>query len=225
MDNLAANYVRADRHAEALKLYQERLALMKAKFGLDHPETLTSMYGVARSLVGLDRDAEALPIIDECLRRAGGKSVAVDLIPGGFWTDSNPAQKTAGKSVPPDLIPALLYLRLQHFEKTKDAAGCRATAEEYEKLKPTDVGSLYNGACIHAATAAVIRASDKSATAAKDAAAEADRAVAWVKRAVAAGYKDTEELKKNKDLDVLRDRDDFRKLLADLQGGKESDKK
>jgi hypothetical protein len=201
LDNLAANYVRADRHADALKLYQERLALMKAKFDLDHPETLTSMYGVARSLIGLDRDAEALPIIDEALRRATGKSVA------------------------PDLIGALLYLRLKHFAKAGDAAGCRATAGTFEKLKSADVGSLYNGACVHAVTAAVIRGSDKSATAARDAAAEADQAMAWLKQAVAAGYRDIEELKKDNELDALRDREDFKKLLAGLQAGKAKEKK
>ena len=31
----------------------------------------------------------------------------------------------------------MLTLRLRHFEKAKDAAGCRATAELWEKMAPT----------------------------------------------------------------------------------------
>jgi serine/threonine-protein kinase len=43
-----------------------------------------------------------------------------------------------------------------------------------------------------------------------------DRAVGALRQAVAKGYKDAAHLKKDTDLDPLRDRDDFRKLLADL---------
>jgi hypothetical protein len=118
------------------------------------------------------------------------------------------------------LIPALLYLRLQHFEKTKDAAGCRATAEMWEKLQRPEAVSFYTAACMRAVTAAVIRANDKSVAAAKDATAEADRAMAWLKQAVAAGYKDAAHINEDKDLDALRNREDFKKLLADLQAGK-----
>ena len=78
---------------------------------------------------------------------------------------------------------------------------------------------------MRAVTAAVIRASDKSETATQDAAAEADRAMAWLKQAVAAGYNDAEHMKTDADLDALRDREDFQKLLADLEANKEKEKK
>ena len=83
-----------------------------------------------------------------------------------------------------------MTLRLRHFEKTKDAAGCRATAEMWEKLKRTDAGSLYNAACWRAVTAAVIEHDPKTpgADASRLAREEADRAMAWLKQAVAAGY-------------------------------------
>jgi hypothetical protein len=35
--------------------------------------------------------------------------------------------------------------------------------------------------------------------------------------AVAKGYKDIEHMKKNKDLDLLREREDFQKMVADLE--------
>ncbi len=40
----------------------------------------------------------------------------------------------------------------------------------------------------------------------------------WLKKAVAAGYHDASNMSKDHDLDALRDRDDFKKLLGDLQG-------
>ena len=48
-----------------------------------------------------------------------------------------------------------MNLRLRHFRKTGDLAGCRATAEMWEKLNRTDAGSLYAAARYRAVTAAV----------------------------------------------------------------------
>ena len=42
---------------------------------------------------------------------------------------------------------------------------------------------------------------------------------------MAAGYKDAAHMKQDKDLDALRDREDFKKLLAGLQAGKGNEKK
>ena len=188
MSNLAVAYTAADRPADALKLHEEAVALRTAKFGRDHPDTLDSMWGVAASLMNLDRGAEAVPVIDECVRRA------------------------AGHAVGPDLIPGVMDLRLRHFETAGDAAGCRATAEMWEVLHRTDAASLYNAACFRAVTAKVLRTADHSS-----ADAEADRAMAWLKQAVAASYKDVAKLKSDKDLDALRGRTDFRQLVAGLR--------
>jgi serine/threonine protein kinase/tetratricopeptide (TPR) repeat protein len=195
MHHVADSYAALGRYQDALKLHEETLALRNAKLGPDHAETLESMRGVAASLSKLDRGAEAVPLIDECLRRA------------------------TGKVVHPRLIPTVVDLRLRHFEKAKDAAGCRATAEMWEALKRTDAESLYKAACYRAVAAAVLRAGNKSETATKDAA-EADRAMAWLRQAVAAGFNDVESMKKDTDLDAVRSRDDFRKLLKELEAGK-----
>ena len=40
MINLASSYADFGRHADALKLREETLALQKAKLGPDHPDTL-----------------------------------------------------------------------------------------------------------------------------------------------------------------------------------------
>jgi hypothetical protein len=169
------------------------LALRIAKLGPEHPDTLLSMGNVAEGLVGLGRGTDAVPIIDDCLKRA------------------------ADKVVHPQLIPMVMDLRLRHFQKARDAAGCRATAEMWEALSRTDAGSLYNAACFRAVTAAVVRAADPTPHGGQRAAAEADRAVAWLTQAVAYGYKDADHMSRDDDLGALRGRVDFQKLLADLR--------
>ncbi len=47
-------------------------------------------------------------------------------------------REAVGGAIPPRLIPGVMDLRPRHFEKTMDAAGCRATAEMWEKLNRTD---------------------------------------------------------------------------------------
>jgi hypothetical protein len=99
------------------------------------------------------------------------------------------------------------------------AADCRETTEAFEKLNRTDAGSLYNAACFRALLAAGLRGGAPSADSTKQANEEADRAMTWLKKAVAAGFHDAANMSKDQDLDALRDRDDFKKLLSDLQLG------
>jgi hypothetical protein len=49
---------------------------------------------------------------------------------------------------------------------------------------------------------------------------EADRAMSWLKKAIAAGFKDAANMSHDPDLDALRDRGDFKKLLSDLKGAR-----
>ena len=80
----------------------------------------------------------------------------------------------------------------------------------------SDANSLYTAACFRAVTAAALRAADKSPAGAKQAEAEAGRAMAWLERAVAAGYHDTAAMAADHELDALRHRADFKELLARL---------
>ena len=67
MNNLAMSYAALGRHAEALKLHEETLALKKSKLGPDHPDTLSSMNNLAISYAALGRHAEALKLRGETL--------------------------------------------------------------------------------------------------------------------------------------------------------------
>jgi tetratricopeptide (TPR) repeat protein len=94
-------------------------------------------------------------------------------------------------------------------------AAYRAAAAAAEKKNPADPMSLYNAACYRALTAAA-QAQAMSPDAPRLAKEEAGRAMAWLTKAVAAGFADFALLDEDADLDPLRDREDFRKLLADL---------
>ncbi len=188
--NLGTSYAILGRHAEALPLREEALRLVKATSGENHPHTLGCMWNLAANLVHLDREREASPLVDECLQRA--TRVAVD----------------------PELIPAVMEIRLRVFQKQSDAAGCRATAEMWERLNRTDAGSQVRAARFRAATANAL-AQDPGA-----AGDEANRAMSWLQKAVGGGYRDVKQLTTDPDLASLRGRDDFKQLLAGLEGGR-----
>jgi tetratricopeptide (TPR) repeat protein len=193
MNNLAKSYAAAGRYADALKLHEQTLAHYKTLIGPpDHPDVLENLWYVAEELSHLDRGAEAVPIIDDCVRRV------------------------AGKQVDPRLILGMTELRVRHFEKMKDAAGCRQTAEMWEELNRTDAASLYNAACWRAVTVAVVKQTP-GADATRLANEEADLAMTWLRKAAAAGYKDAAHMKTDKDLDALRGRPDFQALLKELE--------
>jgi tetratricopeptide (TPR) repeat protein len=188
MSNLATDYRKVKRHTDALPLDEQALALRKKVLTPDHPDTLVSMWGVAEDLIGMDRGRDAVPILDECLRLAVGKRVLRN-------------------------FPKVAELRLRVFEKAKDTEGCRATAELWEMQQRTDATSLYQAACCRAVTAKILR--DTDATRAADN--EADRAMAWLRKAIAAGFKDAAKLKADPDLDALRGRGEFGALTAGLE--------
>jgi hypothetical protein len=154
-----------------------------------------SMGNLADSLMELQRGSEALPIIDEFIQRG------------------------TGKDVDPRSWAQVMELRLRYFEKTKDGAGCRKTASLWEGLKRTDADSLYSAACFRSVAAAVVKQT-QGAGATRLAKEEADRAMVWLKQALAAGYKDAAHMTRDKDLDALRNREDFKKLIAGLKAAK-----
>jgi tetratricopeptide (TPR) repeat protein len=198
MCNLAGSYVADGQYAAALRLYQESLDVRTAKLGAHHRTTLDSLCGVAECLLALDRGAEAVQMIDKCLKQ------------------------TAKDEVDPTSISALALLRLRPFEKAKDIAGCQATAELWETLLNDDAEHFYCAACLRAVTATVIRDSNDE-HAAQNATAEVDRAMTWLQRAVRTGFGDVDRMRADADLDALRDRKDFQKLCAELEAAENTD--
>jgi serine/threonine protein kinase len=188
------------RYDEALQLIEKALAIQKEKLGSDHRDTLQSMHNLACIRFARGEHAEGLKLYEETLAQRKVK------IGAGHQDVLKGIREMAG-------------LRLHHFEKNGNAAGCREMAEMCERTQPTDPAGCYDAACYRAVTAAVLRAGGKPSEATQ-ADAEADQAIAWLKKAVAAGYKNAAKMKQDKDLNSLSDREDFRKLLAELEASK-----
>jgi hypothetical protein len=177
-----------------LTLREEALRIRKAKLGPDNSDTLMTTWAVATSLVALDRDEEATPLVEDCLKRAAGKAV-----------DSR-------------LVPELLRLRLRLFAKRKDVANCVAIAQRLDDLKSPGAHSLLMSARCRALCAAVIKeGSAGPANADQLALEQANLAMAWLTKAIDAGVVVDAWFKREKDLDPLRDRPDFKKLVAETE--------
>lgn len=197
MYHVAVCYAALDRHADAAKLFEETLALQKVKLGPDHRSTLYCMYNLAFSLAALGRDDDALKLHEETLALRSAKL--------------GPNHRDTMASV-----EGVTESQVRKCAKASDLDGCRTVAERWEMLNRIDPRSLYAAACYRAITAKVIRANDHSPEGAKAANAEADRAMVWLRKSVAAGYKDAAKIQTDKDLNPLRDRDDFQKLVASM---------
>ena len=190
--NIGSNLRALGRFAEALRLHEETLTRRRTTLGVDHPDTLASLWAVARDLIELDRGTLAIPLLDECLQRAVGKRVHRN-------------------------FPEVADLRLRHFEKARNAQECRRTAELWEKQERTDTESLYQSAVCRAVTAAMLKDVNPGSGADRLAKDEADLAMAWLVKAVAAGFKDKDQLAKSKEFDSVRDCAEFRELIAKLE--------
>jgi eukaryotic-like serine/threonine-protein kinase len=189
MHNLANSYSKLNQHEAAYQLRKETLALRQKTLGRSHPDTLRSMRTLAQSLIQLDRGIEAVPLIDECVRRA------------------------AGQVVHPKLILGVMDLRMRHFENANDVARCRETANMWEQQHRPDADSLYTAARYRAVAAKVTRNRDQSEAGSKAADAEADCAMAWLTQAVAAGKK-PDKIREDRDFSDLLGRADFQQLVT-----------
>jgi eukaryotic-like serine/threonine-protein kinase len=200
MNNLAYSYRDVGRHPEELALFEETLKLRKAKQGANHPATLGSMHNLAISYAALGRLPEAQALFEETLKRQ---------------------KATLG----PDHLDTLTSMNnLAHcytaLGRLPEAQALREDTLELQKVRlganhPNTVGTIYDIACTHALM--ISKAEDRGK--------QADLAMDWLKQVVAAGYKNVAHIKKDTDLDPLREREDFKKLIAEMEKKNTSNEK
>src|SRR5262249_35748711 len=94
------------------------------------------------------------------------------------------------------------------------------TAETCRDLGWDAPADAYDAACWLSRCVPIVAKHDKLDAAQRNEAAQfyGDAAMRLLRDAVSKGYKDVPHMKKDTDLDPLRRRDDFRKLVADLEG-------
>ncbi len=111
--------------------------------------------------------------------------------------------KLSDKAEQPGIRAARATSKLQAGQ----VAEALAEVAELTKLPGWNAGQWYDFACVYAVASGKVV--DKKQP-------YADRAMALLHEAVQAGYKDAAHMKEDTDLDALRARDDFKKLLAEL---------
>jgi serine/threonine protein kinase/Flp pilus assembly protein TadD len=242
---LGIDLYRAEKYAEAIRYYTAALALRPDNAGvlLRRGRALHGAGELDAALADIQRAIALAPqyamaqhhlrgVLEQLNEAASTSRLVVDYAAQGRSTDAlrlidellAKADRPGG-SLRRD--SALIALCVQHFGRLGDLGACRAAAERLEKQNPADPVSLYNAACCRAVIAAA-QAQAGGPDAARLAKEEADRAMAWLTKAVAAGFGDATgfgvggfgdaaEQFLHADLDPLRDREDFRKLLADLE--------
>lgn len=235
------------RRAEALKLREEDLAILRRHRRPDDPDTLDTMNLLANSYLVADRFQEAhdlgVEARKEALKTLGrnhpiainsvtieakslfglGRAPEALAILDEFLKDRNVALDNN-----PAALGHLIDARLQYFASVRDPVGCEATAKLWDKIPPTDPDSMYEAATHHAITAAVIGESDQSKEAAGKVEDNAKRAVDWLQKAIDVGYNNLSWLDSDPNLNFLREPVDFKKVLAgtlaSTQNGKSAGK-
>jgi hypothetical protein len=111
-------------------------------------------------------------------------------------------------------LPHAVYLA-RWGEHTLAVAEANAASEAKDVLAVT----LYKAACVYALASLCVKEDPKLAER------YASRAVELLRQLVAKGYKSVAYMKKDTDLDGLRGRDDFKKLMAQLEQPPQEERK
>jgi len=192
---------------EALRAYQKGFQILQA-LAVERPANLTFAANLARShaaigsvLVSLDKPQQALPEFDKATRIYRKRAN-----PSATWWRSELAYIARQRGL------ALQKLG-QPGEAVKAYRESFTLLEALAKPQPADI---YYMACSHALIHGVALEKGSGPTRA-DAVAAGEQAMSTLRRAVAAGYRYASSMRKDTDLDSLRKRSDFQKLLADLE--------
>ena len=95
------------------------------------------------------------------------------------------------------------------------------TAAKTKERAADKTEQLYDAACAYALCAGAAKKPSPASSLPQGARGDklGDEAMALLKQAVAKGYQNAAHMKQDKDLGALRDREDFKRLLAELEAG------
>jgi tetratricopeptide (TPR) repeat protein len=135
MHNLAVSYDDLGRHADALKLREETLALRKLKLGPDHPDTLLSQTNVAKALMNAGRAADGAVLARQAAELWEGRkcSDVFSLYTAARWRAicatvlrAVPKSPEAAKGADREADQAMAWLRQANAAGWNDAARIEA---------------------------------------------------------------------------------------------------
>jgi hypothetical protein len=118
---------------------------------------------------------------------------------------------------PAEEVPRLLDMRVRSLLKEQQLAAAAESAAKIKERAGNKAEQLYDAACAYALCAGAAKQAKSSIAGAPGSEKLAEEALALLKQALAKGFKNAGHMKEDKDLDALRERVDFQKLLADLK--------
>jgi hypothetical protein len=122
---------------------------------------------------------------------------------------------------PPEEVPQLLNIRVRSLLKEQKLAAAAESAAKMKERAEDKAEQLYDAACAYALCAAEAKHAKSPVAGAPGSEKLAEEALALLKQAVAKGFKNPTHMKQDRDLNALRARVDFQKLLAKLEAAKE----
>jgi len=208
--NLAILFARTERSDDALKTYEETIKVLQ---GVLHKN---ARHAEARLYLRSVHWGRAGPGRAELLGNLARHKEAVKDWERAITLDSG-AQRSH-----------FVVLRAGSLARSGDHAAASAVAAKLEKLPGETGENLYNSACIYALSSAAAGRDTKLAAAVRKKLASqyGARAVELLGKAGAAGYfknpAQIVHMKKDTDLEPLRNRTDFKKFLAEIEKKDES---
>jgi serine/threonine protein kinase len=121
---------------------------------------------------------------------------------------------------PAEEVPQLLGMRVRSLLKEQKLAAAAESAAKMKERAGDKAEQLYDAACAYALCAGAAKQAKGPVAGASDSEKLAEEALALLKQAVAKGFENAAHMKQDKDLDALRARVDFQKLLAKLEAAK-----
>jgi tetratricopeptide (TPR) repeat protein len=242
LNNLGGCYLSLDDLAGAQRVWTQQEHYLRSRYPADSLALAAGLVMLGQSLLEANLFPESERVLREAVairqsKEPNGRGVLVAKVLLGMalagqkrFADAEPLLATGCSQLEARWQPlpskakeivdlaqrrlAILYAQTGNSAKAVEI--CRRNKELLEKSSRTDPESLYNAACWYSVSTTVFKAASGS-DATHLAGAEADRAMALLKQAATAGFKDVAQMKLDEDLAALRGREDFKKLLVELR--------
>jgi tetratricopeptide (TPR) repeat protein len=209
-DGIGEVYAQMGKSAEALKAYEKARALMpkateadSSSFPFLQGELARNLEKTGLLLSGSGKTEDALAA---CQKALAVRQRLSDAQPAVTWMQEDLA----------DCLSALGAVQRRAGQPSEAVASFRRAIALVERLPTLSVRNHYN-LCRYQALLAGVATEAGSGLKADDGAAAAERAMAALRQAVAAGYSNVAQLRTEGSLDALRPREDFRQLMKELE--------
>ena len=164
--------------------------------------------------------AFSLNHLGDVVRSLGRVAEAIDLYERGITVKERQIRQDSTSMEDRYMLVCLTRRRGLAFrdlgEPARAVTDTRRALGLCDLLQPRSSWDLFETACCHAALAGLAEPPG-SGVSSDEGKAEATTAIKWLLRAVAMGYRNTNELRIESALDPLRNRPDFKKLMAELE--------